>query len=307
MEHGPENFTAPTSQGIGLQFLNENWNGSISNGAPFTIRWNQSFRGDAFWPQLGLFKIGYPQDGLIAYELVSNLTASMNNDNASCVWTPGDLEDDLYTLFLSSARDSHSNWTISPPWRLKAPPRYPFHLAAPIVIPIVGLLLIYALSLTTCYIYRRRRRAKRQRDGPDDDDTTPLRDTERHPSVDTIITVETLEDSNRAKKPKIWLMTDPSSVPILLMPTTPSSERHLLSPTSPLSEPSFMSPTSPYSESASITPFSTISDQTFIAPISPLDRRVAQADKDRRRVRVVIPTEERKIDKGKQPLMRLYE
>ncbi|PNP58832.1 hypothetical protein THARTR1_01080 [Trichoderma harzianum] len=118
MSHGLDNLTGPATEGIGLRFLNEEWNDSISNDHPFTIQWNESLDGTQA-PELGLFKITYPKDGVIAYELVSNLTGSMNNENATCSWTPSHLEDELYTLWLSSSRDARSNWTTSPPWRLK--------------------------------------------------------------------------------------------------------------------------------------------------------------------------------------------
>lgn len=72
MSHGLDNLTGPATEGIGLRFLNEEWNDSISNDHPFTIQWNESLDGA---PELGLFKITYPKDGVIAYELVSNLTS----------------------------------------------------------------------------------------------------------------------------------------------------------------------------------------------------------------------------------------
>lgn len=78
MSHGLDNLTGPATEGIGLRFLNEEWNDSISNGHPFTIQWNESLdRTQA--PELGLFKITYPKDGVIAYELVSNLTGVYHN------------------------------------------------------------------------------------------------------------------------------------------------------------------------------------------------------------------------------------
>lgn len=73
MNNRSHNFTGPTNEGFGLRFLNEKWNDSISNGHPFTIRWNKSFD-DAPSPELGLFKITYPKNGVAAYELISNLT-----------------------------------------------------------------------------------------------------------------------------------------------------------------------------------------------------------------------------------------
>ncbi|KAK4069299.1 hypothetical protein Trihar35433_5878 [Trichoderma harzianum] len=75
MSHGLDNLTGLATEGIGLRFLNEEWNDSISNDHPFTIQWNESLDG-AQAPELGLFKITYPKDGVIAYELVSNLTGA---------------------------------------------------------------------------------------------------------------------------------------------------------------------------------------------------------------------------------------
>ncbi|UKZ82434.1 hypothetical protein TrVFT333_010223 [Trichoderma virens FT-333] len=163
MSHGLDNLTGPATEGIGLRFLNEEWNDSISNDHPFAIQWNESLDGTQA-PELGLFKITYPRDGIVVYELVSNLTDGMNNENATCLWTPRHLDDELYTLWLSSSRDAHSNWTTSPPWRLKEAPRHSLHWAAPIVIPILVLLAVYTLGLTTCIVYRRRRKARRERE-----------------------------------------------------------------------------------------------------------------------------------------------
>jgi hypothetical protein len=77
MSHGPHNFTGPANEGIGLRFLNEEWNDSISNDHPFTIQWNESLD-EAQAPELGLFKITYPKNGVVVYELVSNLTGVYN-------------------------------------------------------------------------------------------------------------------------------------------------------------------------------------------------------------------------------------
>lgn len=73
MSHRPDHLTGPVTEGIGLRFLNEEWNDSISNGHLFTIQWNESLD-EAGSPELGLFKITYPRDGDVVYELVSNLT-----------------------------------------------------------------------------------------------------------------------------------------------------------------------------------------------------------------------------------------
>lgn len=73
MSHRPDHLTGPVTEGIGLRFLNEAWNDSISNGHLLAIRWNQVLD-EARSPELGLFKITYPRDGDVVYELVSNLT-----------------------------------------------------------------------------------------------------------------------------------------------------------------------------------------------------------------------------------------
>jgi hypothetical protein len=60
----------------GLRFLNEEWNGSIANGQSIMLRWNESVEeggGD-----LRLFRISYPEDGVVGFELVSNLTGTYN-------------------------------------------------------------------------------------------------------------------------------------------------------------------------------------------------------------------------------------
>lgn len=56
----------------GLRFINEEWNGSIANSEPFTLKWNESVQEE--FGQLKLFKVIYPNNGAVAFELVSNLT-----------------------------------------------------------------------------------------------------------------------------------------------------------------------------------------------------------------------------------------
>lgn len=99
----------------GLRFLNEEWNGSIANGQSFMLRWNESIEegeGD-----LRLFKIRYPEDGVVVFEPVSNLTEEV--DGESCVWTPDNLSDtDLYALWVSKGGQERQ-WAISPPWKIE--------------------------------------------------------------------------------------------------------------------------------------------------------------------------------------------
>lgn len=56
----------------GLRFMNDEWNGSISNGQSFKLRWNDTIEdGDG---DLRLFKVYYPKAGVVELELISNLT-----------------------------------------------------------------------------------------------------------------------------------------------------------------------------------------------------------------------------------------
>lgn len=56
----------------GIRFLNTDWNDSISNGDSFGLKWNVSVAGTA--AKLGLFKVTYPENGVVVYEFASNLT-----------------------------------------------------------------------------------------------------------------------------------------------------------------------------------------------------------------------------------------
>ncbi|KAL7818298.1 hypothetical protein V8C26DRAFT_53253 [Trichoderma gracile] len=298
MSHRPDQLTGPVVEGIGLRFLNEEWNDSISNGHPFTIQWNQSLD-EARSPELGLFKITYPRDGDVVYELVSNLTDGMNNANATCSWTPDHLDDELYTLWLSSSRDFRASWTTSPPWRLKEhshhPPR---RWAAPVVIPILIMLTVYTLGLSLCVIYRRRRNARRERENSEGEDAEKesaespclLGDADRHPSVDTTATL-TADHEKEAKKPQIWLLTHSASGSLLLASPRgkdSDSDATLVSPTSLSSEPLLMSPISLAEQS----PTSMRSERAFIALSDPRDHRAVVASRLGRSLRVIVPSDD---------------
>ncbi|KAL6901595.1 hypothetical protein GGI43DRAFT_361525 [Trichoderma evansii] len=292
------NFTGPTNEGFGLRFLNEKWNDSISNGHLFTIRWNESLD-DALSPELGLFKITYPKNGVAAYELISNLTDGMNNENATCLWTPDHLDDELYTLWLTSSRDARSGWTASPPWRLGESPRSPFHWARPIVIPIIVILVVYIFGLTACITYRRHRKAKQEKESSKDqvdkekasEEPSFFRDADRHPSVDTVVTIGSLHDSIMAEKQKIWLLTQSASGSFHI--SSPSSRKNsdatLVSPTVLSSDPILISPISS-SEQTLQSPTSVRSDRTFVALSDPRDRRPVVAGRQGRALRVIIPS-----------------
>ncbi|KAH6605238.1 hypothetical protein Trco_006945 [Trichoderma cornu-damae] len=298
MSHGPDNLTGPATDGIGLRFLNEEWNDSISNGHPFTIQWNESLD-EARAPELGLFKITYPRNGVVVYELVSNLTDGMDNENATCLWTPSHLDDELYTLWLSSSRDARSNWTTSPPWRLKGSPHYPFHWAAPIVIPIVVLLAVYTLGLTTCVVYRRRRKAGRERNGDKGKDIekqrakeapSPSRDADRHASVDNVIAIHSLDDQEEMNKPNIWLLTQSASGSLLLSsPSRKNSDATLVSPTALLSEHIRLPPVSS-SEQASQSPTGIFPERALVVLSDPRDQKAVVAGRQGRSVRVIVPS-----------------
>ncbi|RDA84856.1 hypothetical protein CP532_2075 [Ophiocordyceps camponoti-leonardi (nom. inval.)] len=147
----------------GLRFLNDEWNDSISNGEVFTVRWNQSLA--KVGSGLGVFQVTYPKDGVVVYELVSNLTDAIENDGATCKWTPQNLEKkNLYAMWLTSADALHPNWTLSPPWVPKeAAGAQGTPWAAPFLIPVICLLGLYALSLTGYLVYRRRKKTKMEK------------------------------------------------------------------------------------------------------------------------------------------------
>uniref|UniRef100_A0A8H7NKW7 Uncharacterized protein n=1 Tax=Bionectria ochroleuca TaxID=29856 RepID=A0A8H7NKW7_BIOOC len=85
----------------GLRFINEDWNGSISNGIPFTLKWNETI--DDEDGELKLYNVSYPQGGGVSFELVSNLTGSLAN--MSYVWTPKGLNgSDLYAFWVTRQR-----------------------------------------------------------------------------------------------------------------------------------------------------------------------------------------------------------
>jgi hypothetical protein len=69
----PGELTSPsTTNDHGLRFINDDWNGSIANGLPFTLKWNGSIENEE--GDLKLFKVFYPEEGAVAFELVTNLT-----------------------------------------------------------------------------------------------------------------------------------------------------------------------------------------------------------------------------------------
>lgn len=54
----------------GLQFTNDEWNGSIANGQPIMLRWNESINEG----EMRLFRVSYPVDGIVALEPMGNWT-----------------------------------------------------------------------------------------------------------------------------------------------------------------------------------------------------------------------------------------
>lgn len=86
--------------------------------------------------------------------------------------------------------------------------------AAPIVIPVVCLLVLYAICLSVYLLFRRRKKAKRE-----EKDATPHQDVGRNNSVDSAMTVQTYTmDANDFKEKygqlrsansgEIWIFTN---------------------------------------------------------------------------------------------------
>lgn len=140
MAQGPSAPSDTEKENHGLRFTNEDWNGSISNGIPFTIKWNETI--DLDQGGLRLFNIQYPREGVMAFELVSNLSGTLPSSvvsapaaltriqdslgNMSFVWTPSNLnENELYAFRVT--RDLHEDpeWAISPPWKVSDVSRGP--------------------------------------------------------------------------------------------------------------------------------------------------------------------------------------
>lgn len=67
----------------GLRFTNEEWNGSIANGQAFKIRWNDTI--EAEHGELRLFRIWYPEDGIVTLEPASNLTGVCSASHQAAV------------------------------------------------------------------------------------------------------------------------------------------------------------------------------------------------------------------------------
>ncbi|PHH69545.1 hypothetical protein CDD82_7695 [Ophiocordyceps australis] len=203
---------SPNMAGNGLRFLNDKWNDSISNGDPISLQWNQSLTKPEC--ALGLFKIVYPRDGVVEYEMVSNLTDSMGN--MACWWTPQDLGNELYVLWLTTDHYASEAWAISPPWTPKHVAKHNnTSWAAPFVVSVVCMLALYVICLATCLVYRRRRSAKSE----PDDEYTPANshvksDVKRISSLDSTNTdLESLPDrqSGVKERPGMWVTTSGSS------------------------------------------------------------------------------------------------
>ncbi|KAM0521761.1 hypothetical protein ACHAPE_002322 [Trichoderma viride] len=218
----------------------------------------------------------------------------MNNEDATRLWTPDHLDDELYTLWLTSSRDARLGWTASPPWRLRESPRRSLPWAAPVVIPIIVILTVYTLGLTACITYRRYRKNKREKESSGDEadeeeaDEEPsfFREGDRHPSVDTVLTIESL-DSILADKEKIWRLTQSASGSLLF--TSSNSDATLVSPTALLSDTKLISPISS-SEQTLQSPTSVLSDRTLVTLPDPRDRRAVVASRQGHSLRIIIPS-----------------
>lgn len=160
------------------------------------------------------------------------------------------------------------------------------------------MLTVYTLGLTVCVVYRRCRNARRERECSEGEDAEKenaespclLGDADRHPSVDTAVTL-TADDEEEAKKPQVWLLTQSASGSLLL--SSPrgkdsDSDATLVSPTSLSSEPLLMSPISLAEQS----PTSMRSERTFIALSDPRDHRAVVANRLGRSLRVIVPSDD---------------
>ncbi|CAI6096625.1 unnamed protein product [Clonostachys chloroleuca] len=186
----------------GLRFTNDDWNGSIANGIPFTLKWNETIDGED--GELKLYNVSYPREGGVSFELVSNLTGSLANK--SYVWTPKGLNgSDLYAFWVTRQRAHDAEWAVSPPWKISDEPRG-FHWSTPVGVPIVVILGVYFVCLISYLAYRRRRRIKRERerDGSNEQaeaqDTPDAENADRHPSVSSIATVQTFTQDDSISK-----------------------------------------------------------------------------------------------------------
>lgn len=162
------------------------------------------------------------------------------------------------------------------------------------------LLAVYTLGLTTCIVYRRRRKARREREKSKGKDlekdktsqTHLLGDAERHPSVDTVLTIQSFDDPDEARKPHIWLLTQSASGSLLLSsPSRKNSDATLVSTTTRASDQILISPIS-LSEQSLQSPTSIGSDRTLVTLSDPRDQRAVIASKLGRSVRVIIPSDD---------------
>lgn len=199
----PGELTSPsTTDDHGLRFINDDWNGSIANGSPFTLRWNESIEDEG---DLRLFKITYPEEGAVSFELVSNLTAFMRR--RSCSWLPEGLEeDDLYAFWVTQVNDDGVHWAVSPPWtpQIKGEEEG-LRWNNTIGIPIVVIMGIYFMCLAFCLAFRKRRRRRQDREKRRRHRTTvvnvpPDENTDRQHSVSSVVTVQSLTEEDSLMK-----------------------------------------------------------------------------------------------------------
>jgi hypothetical protein len=61
----------------GLRFMNSAWNGTIANGALFHVNWDKNLHDVE--KDLGVFRMSYLDDGIIAYKLAVDLTGKTHN------------------------------------------------------------------------------------------------------------------------------------------------------------------------------------------------------------------------------------
>lgn len=71
----------------GLRFMNSAWNDTISNGETFNLNWDKNLHGiDA---DLGVFRMSYLDEGIIAYKL----TVDLSGEFCGCAVAEGGADD----------------------------------------------------------------------------------------------------------------------------------------------------------------------------------------------------------------------
>lgn len=119
----------------GLHFMNSAFNDTIANGEKFHLNWDKNLHGVD--TNLGVFRLSYLDEGIIAYKLAYDLTGEITTpvlfkwrmlmtwtdivEDRIARWTPEGLNDTLYVFWLRTVGEQHERWAISDPWVPKDP------------------------------------------------------------------------------------------------------------------------------------------------------------------------------------------